>query len=558
MKLGATVLLALLVAETLAGAAGNAVAANPQAGAGAVIQSSGGSSGDLPAIGAVKAFNNYCFNKAVCQATMFMNYRDQYNLLVMTWGCMSAAVTKVNDSLRNNWGKPDVNVSTRDFDVAVSHAVEVAIPASDTFSVVCSRKSPVITMEFEEVQGLGSDFAVSTASGTCTFLCNSSIYTLSPVTLPAPGDYFAVGAAFATPGCNCTLAGEGFNINVVYSDFFQSTEYSNALKSSTDFPMTDEATPNEWIDGGVVYVRLNAASVGVSPLSIQAGQSANLLMTAPFGGGTAPYTCQWYAERPGNRTFGAFGDPFACVEGQTPSVPTGPLKTLGTWTFKLQVNDSSPTPLSAMSAATKLLVGLVAVKVSCTPAGIKVGGTAVCKVKVVGASVIGLVSWSSSAAGKFSTPLCRLAGGSCLVRFTPSSGLTSATLTANYLGVSGKTIAAGIVRLKVAKATTSTLVSCSPRASFGGVAAVWRCAAIISGYSPTGRVTWFDMGGSGKIQFVTFTCSAARGRCFITVRAIATGTVILQAEYAGDRNNVGSSGQASFVVKSGSRNSTAT
>ncbi|HME18877.1 MAG TPA: hypothetical protein VKF15_03985 [Nitrososphaerales archaeon] len=546
MRVVAAVLLVLLLAETLSGTVGPATGAS-QSGLGAFLQTSDPSPTASSAV-VVKAFNSYCVNSKACQFTIFLTNKDQYNLMVVAWGCASSVATRINDSLFNSWGSLDVNLSVRDFGVGVAHTVETSIPQSDTFTVACKEKSPIITIQYEEVKGLGSTFAVNTARGVCTFLCNSTLSTSSSISLPPPGNYFAVGVAYASPGCNCTLSGTGYNLNIVYADFFQSTEYSTSLQASTNFPMTDLATPLEWIDGGVAFIRLGAPSVGVSPLAIEAGQGASLLINTPFTGGTPPFTCQWLAEAP-KATFGPLGSPFACAAGTTPSFPTGALKTLGTWSFELMVNDSSPTPLSVTSAPTKLVVGSVAVSLVCSPPAFRVGGTTICKAKVVGASVTGLVSWSSSSSGKFSTPLCRLAGGSCMVRFTPSSSAPSTTIRADYLGVSGLTIAAGMVRLKVTKATTSTVVSCSPKTSFGGVGTTWRCTAMISGFSPTGHVTWLEMGGTGMVQFVSSTCYASRGRCSITLKAVVTGSVVMLAQYGGDRNNGPSAGFRTFTVR---------
>jgi len=111
------------------------------------------------------------------------------------------------------------------------------------------------------------------------------------------------------------------------------------------------------------------------------------------------------------------------------------------------------------------------------------------------------------------------------------------------------TIAAGMVRLKVTKATTSTVVSCSPKTSFGGVGTTWRCTAMISGFSPTGHVTWLEMGGTGMVQFVSSTCYASRGRCSITLKAVVTGSVVMLAQYGGDRNNGPSAGFRTFTVR---------
>ena len=134
---------------------------------------------------------------------------------------------------------------------------------------------------------------------------------------------------------------------------------------------------------------------------------------------------------------------------------------------------------------------------------------------------------------------------------------SSNLLTATFIGPSERSLAYGIVSIRVDRAKTGTMVACSPSVSFGGGASLWRCSAIISGFYPTGRVSWYEMGGTGKVDFITFNCSAARGRCTITLKGVSPGPVVIQAQYAGDKNNGASSGRGVFTVPT-IRNSTST
>jgi hypothetical protein len=96
-------------------------------------------------------------------------------------------------------------------------------------------------------------------------------------------------------------------------------------------------------------------------------------------------------------------------------------------------------------------------------------------------------------------------------------------------------------------AGASTSVSCSPNP--GSIFQPVTCTATVSGFSPTGTITWStsSMGGS----FSQFTCTLSNGACSTTYIDNFTGSVTIVASYSGDSNNMPSSGSNSLIVTSG-------
>ncbi len=94
---------------------------------------------------------------------------------------------------------------------------------------------------------------------------------------------------------------------------------------------------------------LTGANISASPGAVDLGHNATLGTIASFGGGTAPFACQWLVEAPGAQTFGALGAGFACPAASLPTTSTGALNSLGAWSFVLQVNDSG-TPFESVDS----------------------------------------------------------------------------------------------------------------------------------------------------------------------------------------------------------------
>ncbi|MGC2789674.1 MAG: hypothetical protein WA547_06420 [Thermoplasmata archaeon] len=115
-----------------------------------------------------------------------------------------------------------------------------------------------------------------------------------------------------------------------------------------------ESASSGW-DGITVNSALSAPAISVAPMTIDSGQKATLSTTTSFTGGTGPYSCEWLSEAPGGN-YANLGSSFGCSPGDLPTVGTGTLSPTGTWSFELQVTDSSGTPNTATSGAVTVAV----------------------------------------------------------------------------------------------------------------------------------------------------------------------------------------------------------
>ena len=136
---------------------------------------------------------------------------------------------------------------------------------------------------------------------------------------------------------------------------------------------TDSSTPtNLVVQSNVAVITVNAAltapTISISPTTpIDSGQSATLSTTTSFIGGTSPYTCQWLEEAPGG-SYTDLGSSFSCSVGDLPTSSTGVLATTGTWSFELQVMDSSGAGAVTTTSNAVTVTVNAALTVTITPA----------------------------------------------------------------------------------------------------------------------------------------------------------------------------------------------
>src|SRR3989442_911358 len=150
----------------------------------------------------------------------------------------------------------------------------------------------------------------------------------------------------------------------VYGNLGSSSACSSSTSSSTgaltavgswsfEVQVTDAGSPSVIVTSNSVSITVNlpltSPAIRANPATIGAGGSSTLFTTAPFTSGTSPYMCQWLKKGPLDGSFGNFGSSFACIAGDTPSVPSGTLLTSGIWSFELQVSDSG-TPSQAVTS----------------------------------------------------------------------------------------------------------------------------------------------------------------------------------------------------------------
>jgi hypothetical protein len=145
------------------------------------------------------------------------------------------------------------------------------------------------------------------------------------------------------------------------------------------------------------------------------------------------------------------------------------------------------------------------------------------------------------------------------VKYTPTSTGSSVIVTASYSGDKQNPSSVGMLSLTVTPKASKTTVSCKPTSVVAGSSTVVKCTAKVTGYSPTGVVTW-SQSGDGSVSFVsTFKCSCCalkKGSCSTIVTAVRRGEVSIVATYTGDINNMGSSGKTTLTISPSGKTST--
>jgi len=209
-----------------------------------------------------------------------------------------------------------------------------------------------------------------------------------------------------------------------------------------------------------------------------------------------------------------------------------------------------------------------ALELSCSLSSLVVGSTTTCEATVQGTitAPTGSVAWSTNTPGQFSNTSCKLSGGTCSVRFTPTAAGSSVDLTATYTGDKRNTPDAGTYTLSVTPKTSTTTVSCTPSSVLAASSRTIACEVRVTGYMPTGTVTW-SQSGAGSVAFATASCTLSKatyyyytysrglilhklllGICSVIMAGAQAGGVAVQASYGGDSGNKPSSGATRLSI----------
>ncbi len=146
------------------------------------------------------------------------------------------------------------------------------------------------------------------------------------------------------------------------------TSYCASVTDSAFSPVILQTTSSRTV---VVNPMLIVNAPSATPSSLDNGQSSALSST--FSGGSSPYTCQWLQKTPGASSYTSLGSSSLCTSPA--SMSSGPMMTVGTWSFELQMSDSgSPSVLLTSNAVTvSVNPPLTAAVVSANPTVINTG-----------------------------------------------------------------------------------------------------------------------------------------------------------------------------------------
>lgn len=353
--------------------------------------------------------------------------------------------------------------------------------------------------------------------------------------------YIAAGAGV------CSTSDDPVSTVAIYSASPTASTYYCYIATDSEIPPVSVESSTDLVTVGPA---LSPPTVSVSPATIGTGSSSALMTKTLFIGGAPPYTCQWLEKSPSAANFSNLRGSFkaGCTTSSKPSVSTGALTTSGTWMFELQVTDAARTTVvsSPITLTASILPGSV-LAVWCSPASVAVGLGVICKATVRGSEPTLAVAWSSNGLGMFSSTSCILSKGVCSVKYTPASSSSPVTIIAHYSGDLHNLPSAGTFSLAVTMKVSRTVISCSLTSVPSASSKTVTCRATVTGYLPTGTVSW-SQSGTGSVSFKSTTCTLAKGACSVTMTGKTAGKVTILGTYSGDPNNRGSSRTAMLVV----------
>ena len=184
--------------------------------------------------------------------------------------------------------------------------------------------------------------------------------------------------------------------------------------------------------------------------------------------------------------------------------------------------------------------------IGCAPSPVPVGSATSCTANVGGYGTPGGTVTFTQGTGTATTSLttsafCTLSSGTCQVTVS-TTGAGGANIGATYSGDANNAGTTAATVLTVAPITSTTSVICAPASLVVGQMST--CTAIVTGYGPTGIISWVSSDKGGI--FSANPCSLSSGACGVTYTPTASATITVT--YSGDQNNIGSQGTFSITA----------
>jgi hypothetical protein len=301
------------------------------------------------------------------------------------------------------------------------------------------------------------------------------------------------------------------------------------------------ATAYSWLNVGMiasVYTDSTAYSLGegisiYSAISYNGRSTATGAYTATIGLdgrslGTVPLS--YNAEQ--SLWMGAFNVPLSDSAGFYRIVVTG--------------NDGSEN-----SAYGETLVSVAtpsATSISCA-GSVAVLTSSACIATVSGNDTAGIVSFTSSGLGTFTSGVCTLVGGSCSVGYVPVSTAGSPqTIDASYSGDIVSLPSEGTSVVWVNPITSFSTVACSPSTVLVNASAT--CTVTVADGHPTGNVSWAQVKSPGSVTISPSSCTLSSSyQCQVAIEGASPGSVTLSAKYNGDASDTPSRGTFAVIVE---------
>ncbi len=234
---------------------------------------------------------------------------------------------------------------------------------------------------------------------------------------------------------------------------------------------------------------------------------------------------------------------YIVTQGQTDSV----LATFAPLPAAIQAIDLAT--IATVNFNGQSLITSSTTSVTCNRSVQLVGHTVSCTAQVTGSSPAGYVTWSSSTSGVFNRnaecSLSRL--GKCSIVFEPTTANAAVSISATYGGNLNNAPSLGSAALNAEQRVAGLTLTCRPATATAGTTSV-TCNAVVTGYSPTGTVTFTPSTSSGTAQIngnAAESCTlgsqtTSNARCSVTFSGsgvTGSGHVQVTGAYSGDPNN---------------------
>ncbi len=282
------------------------------------------------------------------------------------------------------------------------------------------------------------------------------------------------------------------------------------------------------------------SGIGINVVAI--GQS--LTCTATVAGSAPTGTVSW-----SNTGSGSFSPSASCtLSSGSCSVQYTPTSAAATSVAAAYGGFGSNDPSTSADVTITVNRASPTVSVLCSPSPVGVGSSTTCTGQVNGGYNVDneLISFSLGVStGKVSFTggtTCQLSSGVCGVTVR-GTGSGAATIQVSYQGdVNNNGPVSQTTSFTISKATSSTTVVCAPATVLVGQQAT--CTATVSGYSPTGIISWLSSDQAGV--FSANPCTLGGASCGVSYTAKSSATVT--ASYIGDFNNTASLGTFSITA----------
>ena len=359
-------------------------------------------------------------------------------------------------------------------------------------------------------------------------------------TLPFPGPGTTSVEWYSSPTSTCSSASTDTHVS---GDSFTpatgavGTTYYCAVVSDSNDPAYH--SPSNAVEVSVKVASTTGVSCTPNPVGVNLQSSCTATVSGDSPTGTVSFSSSDTSEA--NPV-----TPQCTLLGGTCSVQVAGLELGSPNVDAAYSGDPSNLPSSGSTTLTVTLTSTTT-RFNCSPNPVAVGSQTTCTATVTGNVPSGTVTWSTTGAGSFLSNTCALSSGSCAAVFTPTAVSASVSITGSYGGDSANTPSIYTGAVAVTRATSVVSVSCSPQTLRTGSPTT--CTATVTGFSPTGLVSFMSSTGAGTFTPPNGQCTLSSGSCSVVYQDAVAGLPTVTAGYAGDTSNTPGSGTYALTVE---------